>query len=44
MTSFKKELIEGVLEVSEETKLTVKECVVQALELLEKENGNETLS
>ncbi len=43
MTSFKKELIEGITEVSEETKLTVKECIVQAIELLEKENENETL-
>ena len=44
MSSFKKELIEGVLEVSKETGMTVKECLVQALELLEKEKKNETLS
>lgn len=44
MKDFKKELIEGVLEVSEQTGLTVRECLVQAIELLEKENKNEALS
>ena len=44
MNKFKKGLIEGILEVSEETGMTVKECLVQALELLKKEKKNETLS
>jgi len=43
MDKFTKELIEGIEEISSSTGLTTKECIVQAIELLEKEKKNETL-
>ena len=44
MDKFTKELIEGIEEISSSTGLTTKECLVQALEILEREKENETLS
>ncbi len=37
MDSFTKELIEGIEEVSSSTGITTKECIVQAIDILEQE-------
>ncbi|WP_187116702.1 hypothetical protein [Anaerosalibacter massiliensis] len=37
MTTFQKELIEGIQEVSTSTGLTVSECIRQAIELTKRE-------
>jgi hypothetical protein len=41
MDKFREELIKGIIEVSQETGLSVNQCIIEAIEMLKKQEKRE---